>query len=75
MNRLSDIRAAESMYDVIAGKPREIILDGEHSYAIDLTDGFTLKLVSNHPNPKLDDQGLTNWGRVRRVKIIAVEQQ
>lgn len=71
-NRLSDIRAAEFMCDVVAGHPRSGVISGLNCFHLELADRFVLAVVANHVPPRLDGNGQTDWSRVRRVKVVSV---
>lgn len=73
-NRLSDLRAAESVTDVLAGRPRNLSVNGLDCFQFDLADQFVLTITSNHAPARLDARGHTDWLRVRRVKVVSVEQ-
>lgn len=67
--RLADIEAANSVADLVAGRPREI---SANDYALDLDDGYLLVFTGNHhPNPT-DQNGLVDWSRVSRIKITSI---
>lgn len=72
-NRLSDIRAADFINDVVAGQPRSSVISGAECFQFDLAD-HVLTVTANHAPPRLDGNGLTDWARVRRVKVMSVEQ-
>lgn len=71
-NRLVDIRAADSVYDLLAGQPAADMHDSVECYRVNLVDGARLILVPNHNTPRIDAQGAVDWARVRRVRIMAV---
>lgn len=73
-NRLSDIRAADFISDVVAGRPRTSVISGVECFQFDLADRYALTVTANHAPPRLDGNGLTDWSRVRRVKVVSVEQ-
>ncbi len=75
MNRLSDIQAADRVGDVLAGQPRANFVSGTECVQFDLTDQYVLTVAANHAPPRLNHLGRPDWSRVRRMKIISVEQQ
>lgn len=72
-NRLSDVRAAEFMSDIVAGRPRSGVMSGLECFQFELADRYVLTVVANHVPPRLDGDGRTDWSRVRRVKVVSVE--
>ena len=73
-NRLSDIRVADLIGDVLAGRPRTNVLLSVECFQFDLADHYVLTVTANHAPPRLDEHGRTNWSRVRRVKVMSVER-
>lgn len=70
--RLNDIRAADCVFDLIVGQPTSGKVDGVDCYRIRLFNDAWLTFVPSHANPRVDNQGNTDWARVRRVKVVAV---
>jgi toxin HigB-1 len=69
--RLADLRAATSVKDLVAGRPRG--RESGREISIDLCQGVCIVLCANHNNiPKLET-GDTDWSRVTRVKILRIE--
>jgi hypothetical protein len=71
-NRLVDIRAADNVYDLLAGQPAVDMDDGVECYRVNLVDGARIIFVPNHNTPRIDPQGAVEWARVRRVRIVAI---
>lgn len=71
-NRLDDIRAAESVYDLLAGQPQPGKHNGADCYRLHLGDDIWLTAVPGHVTPRVDGAGNADWGRVRRLRIVAV---
>ena len=72
-HRLADIRAATSINDLIAGKPR--IIDGKDQHmAIDLCNGYRIVICANHLKNPTMKSGRLNWSKVSRVKILQIER-
>lgn len=71
-NRLSDIRAADSVLELLAGSPTPGQYLGQHCYRLQIASGLWLTIVPNHNKPRLDASGGPDWGRVRRVRVLAV---
>lgn len=73
-NRLSDLHTADFIDEVLAGRPRHISIDGIDCVQFDLAERYTLTVSPNHVPPRNAPDGQTDWSRVRRIKIIRVEQ-
>lgn len=71
-NRLDDIRAADSVNDLLAGSPEAGQHGGVDCHRVKLNDDAWLTFVPNHIKPCQDSFGCTDWSRVRRVRIVAV---
>ena len=71
--RLADLRAANCVKDLVAGRPRQLRGDRAGQVAIDLGDGFQLVFCTNHGVPPLVDRSQVDWSRVNRVKIVSIE--
>lgn len=72
-HRIADIQAADSMQEVLAGKPRKGTYNGEECYVIDLGMSHQLTLVSAHAEPRLTADGSLDWSRIRRVKVVSLK--
>lgn len=70
--RLADLRAATSIKDVVAGKPRELDGKYKHQIAVELCDGYFLVFCANHNTNPLLESGEIDWSRVSRIKILRV---
>ena len=70
--RLADIRAATSVEDLVAGRPRELAGSDPHMI-VDLSDGYYIVFGANHPNNPMTESGDLDWTRVSRVKILRIE--
>lgn len=68
--RLADMRAAETVEDLLVGRPRNLS-DGSDRMVIDLGAKHRLVFSANHP-PSSDRRSL-DWSTVRRVKILDIE--
>ena len=73
IRRLADIRSADTIDDVLAGRPRRLP-DGTGRVAIDLGTDYHLLLCANHPQNPLCVDGCPDWSLVRRVKVVAIEK-
>jgi hypothetical protein len=73
-NRLSDLHTADFIDEVLAGRRRHISIDGIDCVQFDLAERYTLTVSPNHVPPRNTPDGQIDWSRVRRIKIIRVEQ-
>lgn len=64
-SRMADLRAASSVVDLVAGRPRET----NGNFVIDLTDGVSIIFSANHNTNPLLKNGKVDWSKVRRIKI------
>lgn len=69
--RLADIRAATTIFDLPLGNPRTEGETGE-LLIIDLGSISQMTWVVNHPKPHHIEGGLIDWGRVSRVRLIRI---
>ena len=72
--RLSDLRAATSVKDLVAGKPRELARRPQSLFAVQLGGGARLVFRSNHIVTPVLASGNADWSQVTRVKILRIEQ-
>ncbi len=71
-HRLADLRAATSIKDLVAGRPRKLDDVNRQYMIINLRDGYGLVYCANHlKNPKTETGDL-DWERVSRVKILRI---
>lgn len=73
LRRVADLRAATCVFDLLLGCPR--LLDGEDRgrVALDLRDGQRLVLAANHPKNPLTPDGMPDWTRVTRVRVVRID--
>ena len=71
--RLADLRAANCVKDLVAGRPSELKGDHAGQVALDLGNKFHLVFCTNHSVVPLVNGGHVDWSRVNRVKIICIE--
>ena len=71
-HRLADLRAATSIKDLIAGKPRTLGVGHLNCLVIDLCDGSRMVLKANHPENPLTDSGDLHWEKVSRIKVMYI---
>ena len=70
--RLADLRAAQSVCDLVASPPTQ--LDDPLELSIPIADGFHLVLRCNHLEAPMLNTGSLDWSSVERVKIMGVER-
>lgn len=71
-NRLDDIRAADTVHELLAGRPRAARLGDQDCYCLEIGDDTWLTIIPNHIKPRVDANDNTDWGRVRRVRVMDV---
>lgn len=71
-NRLDDIRAADTVHELLAGRPQAAQFGDQDCYRLEIGDGTWLTFVPNHIKPRVDANGRADWGKVRRVRVIGV---
>ena len=72
-HRLADMVAAASPVELIAGKPR--VSNNSSEMIIDLRDGYSLLFGANHPKTPLTGDGLIDWAKVSRIKIMGIGRE
>jgi hypothetical protein len=70
-HRLSDLRAAKSVKDLVAGRPR--IGDDKSHMVVDLGESHRLVFKANHTNNPLNPSNDLDWDRITRIKILRIE--
>lgn len=73
-HRLADLRAAASVNDLVAGRPHVLDSSVLQVMVVDLCDGYSLLFKSNHTKCPLTGADDIDWGRVSRIKIVAIEK-
>lgn len=75
-NRLSDMIAASYVTDLPpVGNPRETKGNPHPYYIIDLDNYFQIVFCSNHVTIPASENGMINWSRVNRIKILAIQKK
>ena len=72
--RLADLRAATSVRDLIAGRPRELDVADRQHMAVDLWDGHRIVFCANHSKNPVTETDELDWSRISRVKILRIER-
>lgn len=74
--RLADMRAAENVSELVAGRPREIVLNDDRLYVVDIAKGYRIVLRANNLRIRQQVQGKEiDWSQVDCVQIINVEKE
>jgi len=71
--RVAELRAAETVLELPAGRPREIPGRPFSNYAVNLTEGYRLVLSANHGEVPVLDAGGVDWAGVSRVMVVRIE--
>jgi proteic killer suppression protein len=72
--RLSDLRAATSVKDLVASRPRELRGVRQPYLAVELCEGSRLVFGPNHTVMPVLESGDVDWSRVSRVRILRIER-
>lgn len=70
--RLSDLRAATNVKDLVAGRPREVTGGRRGRMAVELTSDCRLVFCANHAVLPLLASDDVDWSKVNRVKILSI---
>ena len=71
--RLADLRAARTVHDLVAGRPR---LSGDRNAELRLliAKGYKLYCRPNHNTLPEDDAGMIDWREVYRLQVMDIEE-
>ncbi len=70
--RISDILAAQSVFDLPAGNPHQLKGNRIGQFSLNLSDGKRLIFIpANNPTPLIDDESI-DWFHVTKVYIIEI---
>lgn len=70
--RIADLRAADSVADLVAGSPTFTGGD-EPSMTVLVSDSLELVFRPNHVNNPHNATGALDWSRVRRLKLVRIK--
>jgi toxin HigB-1 len=73
-HRVADLRAATSVADLLAGRPRLLGGTNPPPMVLDLYEGHVLVFGANHTSNPFDSDGKLNWLRVSRIKILEIRK-
>lgn len=71
MRRLADLRAATSIFDLVAGQPTDAA-GSQPQVTIELGAGYRMVLHPNHVNNPRSADGDVDWSQVRRVQVVEI---
>jgi proteic killer suppression protein len=74
-HRLADLRAAASVRDLVAGRPRVAGGEDRRRMVVDLCDGFCLVFRSNHTKNPLIGADDIDWSKVTRIRVLGIERR
>jgi len=72
IGRLADLRAASSMHELVAGRPRFLPEATKPTVIVDLTPGYQLSFCANHVTNPVTENGELDWTRISRIKILDI---
>lgn len=72
IRRLADLRAAESVFELVVGNPRRIDGMSDGYMVIDIIEGVFMVFSANHLRMPMQKDGSTNWAKVSRIKISKI---
>lgn len=72
-HRISDMRAADSILEVLAGNPRADVHQTLACYVFELSSTASLTVVPAHGTPRVQADGSPDWARIRRVKVVSLK--
>jgi proteic killer suppression protein len=71
--RLADLRAATSVKDLVAGRPRQLAGAHRRHVSVDLCEGSSIVFSPNHRTIPMLASGGVDWSKVTRVKVLRIE--
>lgn len=71
--RLADLRAADSLKDLVAGHPR--LTSDPPTLSMDVTPGCYLVCRANHPRARETADDDFDWDLVRRLQVIEIKSK
>jgi proteic killer suppression protein len=71
-HRLADMRAATSVTDLVAGRPRPLQGTAPQRVVVDLCAGYCIVFAANHTKNPLTKSGEVDWKRVTRIKLLCI---
>jgi proteic killer suppression protein len=71
-SRLADMRAADSVTDLVVGNPREILNQDNPAFKIDLSLDECIIFTPVHSKLPVLSDGKIDWHNVSRIKLISI---
>lgn len=71
--RLADVEASDTVADLIALFPDDVVEQSASARALRLKAGYRLVFRSGHVTTPITSTGSTDWGEVSRMRIVAIE--
>lgn len=71
-SRIADMRAADSVTDLVVGNPREITGWNFPAFQIDLSSDECIIFSPVHSKLPVLSEGKTDWHNVSRIKLISI---
>ena len=71
--RLSELFAADSVADLVAGRPHPLLRDKFGQYAVDLHGGYRLIFEPTQKPPPSKQDGSIDWAQVDEITILKAE--
>lgn len=69
-SRISDLSAAKTVSELVAGRPHPYKGKNERRFSLDLAQGKRLLFVPTKDPPPLKEDGGIDWGLVTEVTIV-----
>lgn len=66
--RVADLKASTSVSDLLIGRPRQ----RDENLEIELSDGYVMVLVPNHPKKPTSQNGQLLWDKISRIKVVEI---
>lgn len=75
LNRIADLRAADSIHDLPVGLRPEVEGQCGEIRSINLSEDHKMTVAANHYKMPLTNQKVVDWTRVSRVKITSIGKE
>lgn len=72
MARLADLQAAETLEDIVAGRPHPLERDRQGQFAVNLHGGVRLVFESDDDPVPIKDDGTIAWHEVTKICIVFI---
>lgn len=71
--RLADVMASNCVMDIPTGSPRQIVLENQLAFLVNIWPPHHLIFLSVHQHKPLNALGQLDWHQVSRIKIINIQ--